>query len=99
MSKFNHGIHAGVINNVRFTKEVFAENFDKVKTVIRTFLENNGNQMNLMVIGKDDLINAKKNPENYQNLIIRIGGFSARFVELDPVVQDELIARTTYEAS
>lgn len=99
MSKFNHGIHAGVINNVRFTKEVFAENFDKVKIVIRTFLENNGNQMNLMVIGKDDLINAKKNPENYQNLIIRIGGFSARFVELDPVVQDELIARTTYEAS
>lgn len=99
MSKFNHGIHAGVINNVRFTKEVFAENFDKVKTVIRTFLENNGNQMNLMVIGKDDLINAKKNPENYQNLIIRIGGFSARFVELDSVVQDELIARTTYEAS
>lgn len=99
MSKFNHGIHAGVINNVRFTKEVFTENFDKVKMVIRTFLENNGNQMNLMVIGKDDLINAKKNPENYQNLIIRIGGFSARFVELDPVVQDELIARTTYEAS
>lgn len=99
MSKFNHGIHAGVINNVRFTKELFAGSYDKVKTVIRTFLENNGNQMNLMVVGRDDLINAKKNPEKYQNLIIRIGGFSARFVELDPIVQDELIARTTYEAS
>lgn len=99
MSKFDHTIHAGVINNVRFSKELFQNSYEKVKMVIRTFLEHNGNQMNLMVIGRDDLINAKKHPEEYQNLVIRIGGFSARFVELDPVVQDELIARTTYEAS
>ena len=99
MSKFDHSIHAGVINNVRFSKELFQTSYEKVKLVIRTFLEHNGNQMNLMVIGRDDLINAKKHPEEYQNLIIRIGGFSARFVELDSVVQDELIARTTYEAS
>lgn len=99
MSKFDHSIHAGVINNVRISKGLFEESYDKIKFVIRTFMENNGNQINLMVIGKDDLVKAKKNPEQYQNLIIRIGGFSARFVELDPVVQDELIARTTYEAS
>lgn len=99
MRKFDHTIHAGVINNVRFSKELFQNSYEKVKMVIRIFLENNGNQINLMVIGKDDLINAKKRPEEYQNLLIRIGGFSARFVELDPVVQDELIARTTYEAS
>lgn len=99
MSKFDHGIHAGVINNVRFSKELFNTSYEKVKMVIRTFLEHNGNQMNLMVIGRDDLVNAKKYPKDYQNLVIRIGGFSARFVELDPVVQDELIARTTYEAS
>ena len=80
-------------------RDRFQTSSEKVKLVIRTFLEHNGNQMNLMVIGRDDLINAKKHPEEYQNLIIRIGGFSARFVELDSVVQDELIARTTYEAS
>jgi pyruvate-formate lyase len=99
MSKFDHSIHAGVINNVRFSKELFSKSYDKVKMVIRTFLENNGSQINLMVVGRDDLVNAKKNPKDYQNLIIRIGGFSARFVELDEVVQNELIARTTYEAS
>jgi pyruvate-formate lyase len=49
------------------------------------------------VIGREDLVNAMKNPEAYQNLIIRIGGFSARFVTLSPIVQRELIARTTYE--
>ncbi len=99
MSKFDHSIHAGVINNVRFSKELFNKSYDKVKMVIRTFLENNGSQINLMVVGRDDLVNAKKNQKDYQNLIIRIGGFSARFVELDEVVQNELIARTTYEAS
>ena len=57
---------------------------------------NNGSQLNLMVIGKDDLIKAKEHPEKYQNLIVRIGGFSARFVELDPIVQEEIIRRTTF---
>ena len=96
MSKFNHNLHVGVINNVRFTKSLFDDSYDKIKILIRTFLENNGNQINLMVISPDDLIAAKNNPQDYQNLIIRIGGFSARFVELDPLVQEELIQRTTY---
>ena len=39
-----------------------------------------------------------KTPEQYQNLIIRVGGFSARFVELDPVIQNEILLRTTYES-
>lgn len=38
-----------------------------------------------------------KHPEQYQNLIVRIGGFSARFVTLEPSVQREILARTTYE--
>lgn len=37
-----------------------------------------------------------KDPEKYQDLIVRIDGFSARFVTLNPVVQREIIERTTY---
>ena len=36
----------------------------------------------------------KTNPAAYKNLIVRVGGFSAYFVELDPLLQDEIIART-----
>jgi pyruvate-formate lyase len=97
MSKFDHSIHCGAINNIRLTKDLFNNSYDKVKLLLKTFFMNNGNQLNLMVMGKEDLINARNNPEAYQNLIIRIGGFSARFVELDPIVQEELILRTTYE--
>lgn len=98
MRKFDHTIHAGVINNIRFSKELFTEQFDKMKMLIRTFFANGGTQLNLMVIGKEDLIQAKAHPENYQNLIVRIGGFSARFVELDPVMQEEIIRRTTFDS-
>ena len=46
------------------------------------------------VIGKEDLENARKEPEKYSNLIVRVGGFSARYVELADDVQLDNIART-----
>lgn len=71
---------------------------DKVEAVLKAFYDNDGVQTNLCVIGKDDLENAMVHPENYQNLLVRIGGFSARFVTLNPIVQCEIIERTTYGA-
>ncbi len=96
MSKFDCTKHVGVINNVRFTKELFTQSFDNIKAVLSTYYENNGVQTNITVLGKDDLEKAKKYPEKYKNLIVRIGGFSAYFVELSPSVQNEIIQRTTY---
>jgi len=98
MSKFNPATHVGVINNVRFTKEMFKNSYGKVKAALRVFYENGGVQTNICAVGKDDMENAIKTPEKYRNLIVRIGGFSARFVELNPVIQNELILRTTYDA-
>lgn len=96
MSKFDATKHVGVINNLRFTSEVFQDSMDKVEILLKTFFENGGTQANLCVIGKKDLEKAMVEPQNYQNLIVRIGGFSARFVTLAPIVQREIIARTTY---
>lgn len=97
MAKFDNSKHAGVINNVRFSREMFTENMDKVSLLLQTFYENGGVQNNITVVGKEDLEKAMAEPENYQNLLVRIGGFSVRFVTLSPVVQREIIARTTYQ--
>ena len=43
-----------------------------------------------------DLEKALKEPEKYSNLLVRVGGFSARFVELDREVQMEILNRTLY---
>jgi formate C-acetyltransferase len=40
---------------------------------------------------------AQKNPEEYRDLMIRVAGYSAFFVELCKEVQDEIISRTTLE--
>lgn len=97
MSKIDPCKHVGVVHNIRFNKDLLNNNFDKIKTLLEIFYETNGTQTNLSAIGRDDLEQAMIHPERYKNLIVRIGGFSARFVELDPIVQHELLLRTTVE--
>jgi pyruvate formate-lyase/glycerol dehydratase family glycyl radical enzyme len=48
------------------------------------------------VINRETLIEARKHPENYRNLLVRVAGYSAYFVELSPELQDEIIARTEH---
>lgn len=98
MAKFDPTRHVGVVHNIRFNKDLLQNNMEKIKLLLEVFYENNGVQTNLSSIGKDDLEQAMLHPERYQNLLVRIGGFSARFVELSPIVQQELLLRTTYEA-
>jgi pyruvate-formate lyase len=50
----------------------------------------------ITVVGKEDLSNAIKRPEEYRDLIVRIGGLSARFVSLKKDVQQEIYDRTSY---
>jgi len=49
--------------------------------------------MQINVVSSKTLIDAKKNPEKYQNLIVRVWGFSAYFNELPESYQNVLIRR------
>ena len=42
----------------------------------------------------EELLKAKENPENYPNLIVRVGGYSDYFVNLNAELQDNVIKRT-----
>ncbi len=50
------------------------------------------------VINTETLRKAQKSPEHYQNLLVRIAGYSAYFTELSKDLQDDIIARTEQEA-
>lgn len=68
---------------------------DRFGDLIETFFRDyNGYQVQWNIEDKDIYLAAKENPAEYKNLIVRVGGFSAYFVELDPLLQDEIIART-----
>ena len=49
------------------------------------------------VIDKGVLEKARAKPEDYEDLIVRVSGFSAVFVHLEPDVQDELMSRVMYD--
>ncbi len=88
--------HAGSVQNMRFTREMFTSLLPKTKALLSAYFAGGGSQAMVTVIGHGDLENAMKRPEDYPNLLVRVGGFSARFIDLDRDVQLELISRTLY---
>lgn len=88
-------IHFGTVQNMKFSKETFN---GMRKTIIYPLMDSyfgrGGTQAMINVIGHDDLENARKEPEKYSNLIVRVGGFSARYVELSDDVQLDILNRT-----
>lgn len=49
--------------------------------------------LNISMYDREELMDAKKNPEKHRGLIVRVWGFNARFVELDEELQDHIIKR------
>lgn len=88
--------HAGSVQNMRFNPEMFGKNLPQLKGLLQGYFKNGGSQAMITVLNRGDLEAAMREPEKYRNLIVRVGGFSARFVNLDKEVQKELLARTLY---
>lgn len=88
--------HGGSVQNMRFSKEMFTTMLGKTKGLLQAYFHGGGSQAMITVLNRGDLENALKEPEKHQNLIVRVGGFSARFVELSREIQLELLSRTIY---
>jgi len=56
-----------------------------------------GQQLQISIASSEDMKAAQKNPEAWQSLMVRVGGFSAYFVHLDKRWQDDMIARSEME--
>ena len=86
----------GMALDVKFLPAYFAkkENKETLRTAIETYFENGGLEVQINVVDKETLIKAQEHPEDYQNLIVRVSGFSAHFVRLEKNLQDEIINRT-----
>lgn len=61
---------------------------------LKTWKELNVPHIQFNVVDKETLLQAKVQPENYTDLIVRVAGFSAYFVDLSSGLQDHIIART-----
>ena len=66
---------------------------ETVAALFTTFFEQGGHIFQGNVTSVEDLKRAKEDPENYKHLIVRVGGYSARFTNLSPELQNEIINR------
>jgi len=74
-----------------------AEDLRKLSFLIRTYLSRNGKHIQFNVVNKEILVQAQKEPETHKDLIVRIAGYSAYFVQLGEPMQNEIIGRTEHE--
>jgi len=88
----------GMIFNMKFSPSALATdiNLQRLADLIKTYFEKGGGQVQFNVTSSDTLKEAQKKPEQHKNLMVRVVGYAALFVELSTAVQDDLIRRTQY---
>jgi len=91
--------YQGMLHNMKFHPSALKtdEDLEKLGAMIKTYLTNGGKHIQFNVVRKEDLLDAKEHPEQHQDLVVRVAGYSAYFVRLTPGVQDEVINRTAFE--
>jgi pyruvate formate-lyase/glycerol dehydratase family glycyl radical enzyme len=72
------------------------EGIKKVISLIKTFFDRGGWHVQFNMVDQQTLIEAQKHPEQYRNLVVRVGGYSAYFVDLTEKVQNDVITRTQH---
>jgi len=65
----------------------------KTEALMKAFLLSGGQLAQITTASVEDMKDAQVHPENHQNLIVRVGGFSINFIELDTEHQNEIISR------
>ena len=66
---------------------------NKFISLLKTHFDNYAHHIQCNMLSQETLLDAKAHPEKYRDLVVRVAGFSAFWVELSPQVQDEIIAR------
>lgn len=84
------------VTNVMIEEELIRNDayFEKLVDLFETYFQSGGTHFQLTYVSREDLIKAKKSPEEYKNLRVRVSGFSDYFVFLNDALQDEIITRT-----
>ena len=95
----NAEVALGSTLNMKLDPVVF-ENEDGVKRLadfIRTFVDQKADEVQINVASAETFRAAQKEPEKYRDLVVKVAGYSARFVALHKEIQDSIIARTAHQ--
>ena len=99
VSKLDHFIASnGTLLNQKFHPSAIAgeAGLHNLSSLVRGFFDQKGMHVQFNVVDRAKLIDAQKNPEKYQSLVVRVAGYSAHFASLDKSIQDDIIERTEH---
>lgn len=99
-TKFDHLKSGGTLLNQRFSPDFFQDDqaILKLTKLIRSYFRLDGHHIQFNVTSTQTLKNAQKHPEKYQDLIVRVAGYSDYFNDLGVDLQNEIIRRTEHAA-
>jgi formate C-acetyltransferase len=88
-----------MLMNMKIHPSALKTDEDKMKlaSAIRTYFSNGGKQVQFIVADAKELADARVHPADHRDLMVRVAGYSAYFVQLTPGLQDEVIARTEHD--
>lgn len=87
---------SGFVMQMKFDKQMFNSQRGKTafKAIVKTYFKNGGQQLTSNVLDSAELQDALLHPENHQNLVVRVGGYSDYFVNLSDALKENIINRT-----
>jgi formate C-acetyltransferase len=88
---FNHMLNQRVV-----PASLEGDGRSKFVAYLRTFVDLGVPHVEFNVVDNHILSEAQLHPENYQDLIVRVAGFSAYFVDMNKEIQDQIMARTQH---
>lgn len=92
----NDSMNIGMVHNFKIMAGLLdtPEGEESLITLLKTACHLGNGEMQFNYLDNNTMIEAQKHPEQYRDLIVRVAGYSAFFVELCKDVQDEIISRT-----
>lgn len=94
-----HTFYGGQPLDINFSTSMVKNNKKEIAELIKVYLFNGGLQMQVNSLNSKMLKDAVKNPQNHENLIVRIGGYSNYFNRFSEKTKQEFIERVEYEES
>ncbi len=98
MARLDHARSSGTLFNMRFHPSALSGEvgLQKFAHLIRTYFKLGGHHMQFNVLSSETLLAAQQHPEQYQDLIVRVAGYSDYFLRLSRDLQNEIISRTEH---
>ncbi|MBN2717405.1 MAG: hypothetical protein JXX14_16245 [Deltaproteobacteria bacterium] len=90
-------IPGSVAFNLKYSNLTTPEDRKSFSALVKTFFQKGGMQIQFNIMDYEMLIDAMEHADKYQDLIVRVSGYSAYFGDLTPAMKQEIVTRTAYD--